>query len=215
MRVTVDIDIEHVSVSFGRRTVLDDVTATMRGGRLTALVGPSGSGKSTLLALAAGYLVPASGRVLVRSETFGTGAEPPHPGRVAWVPQGANALGARSVLDNVMLGALSEGVDLAGAARRARACLATVGLAERAGDAARELSGGELQRVAFARALVSRRATILADEPTASLDAASTREIVRLLRELRIDATVVVATHDPLVIEAADEIVDLREAHRG
>ncbi|MFB7888189.1 ATP-binding cassette domain-containing protein [Cellulosimicrobium cellulans] len=100
---------------------------------------------------------------------------------------------------------------LAGEAREtARAALDQVGLADRAGEQARRLSGGELQRVALARALASGKELILADEPSANLDAANTELVARILAGLVSHATIVVATHDPVLVAAADATVPLR-----
>lgn len=206
-----EIHIEDVSFRFGDREVLTDFTADIEAGRVTALVGPSGSGKSTLLGGIAGYVRPTTGRVTVSSGSRSR-REIPRPEHIGWVPQGANALAGRTVLDNVMIGVLSRGVGLREATGIARTALDKVSLGDRAASLARELSGGELQRIAFARALASGRPIILADEPTSSLDAANTRNIVDLLYALRSTATVVVATHDPALIDAAERCVNLREA---
>lgn len=204
-----EVHVENVSISFGDVHVISDFTASFAPGRVTALVGPSGSGKSTLLAAIAGFLTPASGRIVLRDTPDAVG-HAPRSGLVGWVSQGANALGSRTVHDNVMLGALGDGVDLDAASRLADDALAQVGLTHRARAAARTLSGGELQRTAFARALASRRPLVLADEPTSSLDAVATGTVIDLLRGLRSEATVIVATHDPAVIDAAQDRVDLR-----
>jgi ABC-type lipoprotein export system ATPase subunit len=135
---------------------------------------------------------------------------PPVAADVVWIPQGSNALPARTALDNAMLGAQARGDDRARSTDKARAALKQVGLLERAGSLARELSGGELQRLSFARALAASRSLVFADEPTASLDLANIRIIAGLLRRLSGQATIVVATHDPLLIEVADHVIDLR-----
>ena len=202
-----EVRVEGVSIHFGELQVMEDFSARFAPGRVTALVGPSGSGKSTLLAAIGGFITPNVGRVTLHDGDVVTG---PRPEAVGWVSQGANALGARTVHDNVMLGALGDGVDLDTASERAHSALAQVGLAQRSGAHARTLSGGELQRVAFARALASRRPLVLADEPTSSLDAAATTNIIELLRSLRSSATVIVATHDPAVIDAAQDRVHVR-----
>ena len=204
-----EVSVENVSISFGDVHVLTDLSASFAPGRVTALVGPSGSGKSTLLAAIAGFLAPTRGRIVLRPVPGADGHEP-RASLVGWVSQGANALGSRTVHDNVMLGALGDGVGLSDAVRLADDALAQVGLTHRARAAARTLSGGELQRTAFARALASRRPLVLADEPTSSLDAVATGTIIDLLRGLRSEATVIVATHDPALIEAAQDRVDLR-----
>lgn len=209
-----EVLVDSVSFVFGDRVVLDDFSTVLHPGQVGALVGPSGSGKSTLLNAVGGLVTPRAGSVTLRRVDDGT-VTGPSPELVAWVPQGANCLGARSALDNVMLGPLSGGQPLPVARRTAYDALGRVGLADRASSPARTLSGGELQRVSFARALASSKPIILADEPTSSLDAASTEVVAALLHSLSVDATVVVATHDPLLIEAATYAVDIRRRSRA
>lgn len=173
------------------------------------MIGPSGSGKTSLLSAMAGY------RQLDRGEIrFVTGRQhtPPTAEHVVWIPQGSNALPARTAIDNAMLGAQARGESFERAAEQARKALKQVGLLERADSLARQLSGGELQRLSFARALAASQSIVFADEPTASLDLANIRIIAGLLRQLSGKATIVVATHDPLLIDAADHVIDLRES---
>lgn len=209
------IEVRHASKSFGDITVLDEFSCEIKSGCVTALVGPSGSGKSTLLALLAGFQRLDSGQIMYRDLTGK--ARPPDPQLVAWVPQGSNALGARSALDNVMISALASGMTLESAAEVASNQLERVGLSELSGVAARRLSGGELQRVGFARALAARKPLVFADEPTSSLDAANTDQVAKLILSLRRSATIVVATHDPTLVESAEEVVEVRrrDVHRA
>lgn len=199
--------IEDGAVVFRGREVFAGFRGFFPAGTVSALVGPSGSGKSTVLNVLAGAQRLTRGAV---SLEIGASRRPPRMDDIAWVTQEAHLLRTRTVLDNTALGALSEGVDLAESRRRATEALDMVGMAEAAQLPARALSGGEKQRVTFARALASSRPIILADEPSASLDAANTRTIARLLAELRSSAIVVVATHDPLIMAAADVLVELR-----
>ena len=198
-------------LSFGDRRVLERVSARFETATVTALVGPSGSGKSTLLAVMAGYQRLDAGSVSFVDRN--SMRHQPNPALVAWVPQGANALGTRTVLDNVMIAPLSEGAGLDAAQATAEAALAAVGLLELAEARTRTLSGGELQRVSFARALATSKPLIFADEPSASLDAANTEVLADLLSKLRSRATLIVATHDPILIDAAEVIVHLRREH--
>lgn len=198
-------------LSFGDRRVLEGVDATFNNARVTALVGPSGSGKSTLLAVMAGYQRLDSGNVSFVNDDGEFTA--PDPALVAWVPQGANALGTRTALDNVMIAPLAEGRGLAASHTIAERALTDVGLLSRANAGARVLSGGELQRVSFARALATSKPLIFADEPSASLDAANTYVLAELLIGLRSRATIIVATHDPILINAAEAVVSLRSEH--
>lgn len=207
------IDVLSVSKSFGAKKVLERMTAHITGGSITALVGPSGVGKSTLLSIIGGSAKPDHGEVVVRHDGRD---QRPAPALVAWVPQGSNALPHRSTRDNAALGALSRGCTWDEAYAAGVIALERVGLEDLADRDARQLSGGELQRLAFARALCAERPIILADEPTANLDSANTVILTRLLKRLSGTSTVVVATHDPLVAEAADAVIDLRElARRG
>lgn len=202
------VDVNRAVKSFGSVVVLDEFSCTVESGKVTALVGPSGSGKSTLLAIMAGFQRLDAGSIFYRHNDGSL--EKPNSQRVAWVPQGANALGARSALDNVMLSAMAAGSPL----REASACalfqLEKVGLVDKAKVLAKHLSGGELQRVGFARALAAAKPIIFADEPTASLDAANTEKIAELLSSLKESSSLVVATHDPIVIQAAQEVIQMR-----
>ena len=203
------IEVRAATLRFGRRTVFDGFDAQFADGRVTALIGPSGSGKSSLLAAMAGYQRLAAGTIV------GIDAEGREvtmvPSMVAWVPQGLNALGARTAIENIMIGPLAEGADRETAHRRSAEALEAVGLADLGAALARTLSGGELQRVSFARALAAEKPVIFADEPSSSLDARNTARVAELLHTLRARATIVVATHDPLLIEAAENQVHLRE----
>lgn len=203
------VDVVDAAIRFGTTTVFSGFNAHFPPGRVTALVGPSGSGKSTLLAAISGYQSLSAGQILLR-DTPTSSPTRPDPARAAWVPQGSNALGRRSVLDNVAIAPLSAGASLREAHERAREALEVVGLGALLHQQARRLSGGELQRVALARALSSGRELILADEPSANLDAANTEVIAHILDGLTTQATIVVATHDPVLVDAAAGAVHLR-----
>lgn len=205
------VEVRSVSKSYADLVVLEEFSCIIRPGRVTALIGPSGSGKSTLLAAMAGFARIDSGEIMfVHADGR---RERPHPQSVAWVPQGANALGGRTAIDNVMVSALAAGADLSTAEGIAAEQLDRVGLAHRARTAARHLSGGELQRVGFARALAAAKPLIFADEPTSSLDAVNTDQIARLLLSLRESATIVVATHDAHLIASAQDVIEIRKDH--
>lgn len=203
------VSVTGAAIAFGDVTVFSGFTARFDEARVTALVGPSGSGKSSLLAAIAGYQPLAAGTITLHTD----GEDPPtgpSPDAVAWVPQGSNALGRRTVLDNVLIASLAAGLPRDEAAEVAIDALAQVGLADRLDEQARRLSGGELQRVAVARALASGKELILADEPSANLDAANTNELAATLHRLVTRATVVVATHDPILVSAAHTAVHMR-----
>ena len=201
------IRIAEAGKSYGRRVVFSGLSATFDQGEVTAVVGPSGAGKTTLLATMAGFERLDSGAVQMID---GDQVVPVRPRDVAWIPQGSNVVPARSVLENAMVGALARCASRSDARVRAYAALDAVGLAALASMKARTLSGGELQRACFARAIASGARCIFADEPSASLDAVSTEHLAKILREARFDAVVVVATHDPVVMSGADATLDLR-----
>lgn len=193
-----------VSKSYGRRRVLDNVCLSASAGTTVAFLGPSGSGKSTLLSVIGGSVPPDSGSV-----TF---SQPP---RIGWVFQSSPLLNRRTALDNAALGALSVGYRHTEARARAAAVLGVLGLAELSEQVAHRLSGGERQRVALARAICARASVILADEPTASLDADSRAAVCHsLTRAASSGAVVFIATHDPVVAGQADERVSLDRGAR-
>ena len=203
------VSVTGAAIAFGDFTVFSGFSARFEQGRVTALVGPSGSGKSSLLAAIAGYQPLAAGAIVLHASPEDP-PQAPSPHVVAWVPQGSNALGRRTVLDNVLIASLAAGRQREEAADIAVDALAQVGLADRVAEQARRLSGGELQRVAVARALASGKELILADEPSANLDAANTDELAATLHRLVTRATVIVATHDPLLVSAAHDAVHMR-----
>ncbi len=206
---TLRVEVHDAAISFGDVTVFAELSASFEAGRVTALVGPSGSGKSSLLAAIAGHQPLARGRIEIH---HGGDADPHRPSAalVAWVPQGSNALGRRNVLDNVLIASLADGLPMPRARAVALEALDQVGLAARAREQARHLSGGEQQRVALARALASGRPLVLADEPSANLDAANTDMVADILARIESRATIIVATHDPILVEAAAAAVQLR-----
>ena len=197
-------------------TALSSVSVTIRTGEFAAVVGPSGSGKSTLLAIAGTLERPTAGRVLVAG--LAVDGQPDHTlsavraRRIGFVFQQFFLIPSLSALDNVATGLLYRGVPARQRRRAAAAALAEVGLADRAGHRPAELSGGECQRVAIARALAGQPALILADEPTGSLDSATSAGVVALLAELnRRGATILVVTHNPEVAEVCGRVIKLRD----
>jgi ABC-type lipoprotein export system ATPase subunit len=173
------------------------VSAAVGPGDRVALTGRSGSGKSTLLHLLAGLDRPTTGTV----DWPDLGGRP--AGRIGIVFQGPSLLPALDAAENVALPLLLRGEDVSGSRQRALAALAGAGLAELAGKLPEELSGGQAQRVAVARVLASSPRLILADEPTAQLDAAHRDEVVRLLLAAAgaLGAGLVIATHDTRVAD--------------
>lgn len=193
------IEATELSIAYGERIVLQSLSLTIETGATLAVTGASGSGKSTLLAALAGLIRPTSGTVQ---------AHPPPTdllGAVCWVPQGSNSLPNRSALANVMIGGLASGLRRDEAHRLAHESLESVGLSDHVSALARTLSGGELQRVAVARAMCSQRPFIFADEPTGSLDKAASSDVAAALQVAANHGKgVVIATHDLAVASQAD-----------
>jgi putative ABC transport system ATP-binding protein len=180
---------------------LRGVTFDLGPGEFVALMGPSGCGKSTLLQLAGAMDRATAGRIEVGGEDLGALDDEAlarvRRDRIGFVFQFFNLLPTLDVAENVGLPALLRGARPAEAREYAMALLARVGLAGRAGHTPAELSGGEMQRAAVARALVNRPDLLLADEPTGSLDSAAGSAVIDLLAEVNRDlgVTVVIATH--------------------
>jgi putative ABC transport system ATP-binding protein len=215
------IVIEHLDHWYGegslRRQVLFDVSAEIRAGEIVILSGPSGSGKTTLLTLIGALRSTQAGslRVLDR-ELRGAGERVLTEVRrgIGYVFQAHNLLDALTAQQNVEMGLQLHGEwSPDERSKRARELLADVGLGPHAERHPRELSGGERQRVAIARALAAAPRILLADEPTASLDRETGREIVSLIQRLaRVhEVTVVLVTHDARILDAADRILSLED----
>ncbi|HET9888544.1 MAG TPA: ABC transporter ATP-binding protein [bacterium] len=201
----------------GRLEVLRGVSMNVRRAEVVAVVGPSGSGKSTLLHCVGGLDRPDSGRVRVSGidlQRLKNGELARVRNRqIGFVFQFHHLLPDFTALENVMLPALIAGSSQREAAARARELLSAVGIAERETHAPAELSGGEQQRVAVARALANAPAAVLADEPSGNLDTHTAADLHRLLFRLRDErgVTFLIATHDPSLARQADRILVIRD----
>jgi putative ABC transport system ATP-binding protein len=195
---------------YGSRTVLDGTSLEIAAGEVAAIVGESGTGKSTLLNLIAGLDLPDAGSVRVGGTDLATLSDDARTElrrvRLGFVFQSFLVLPHLSVLQNVELPLVLAGVAPAERVARARELLAAVGLGARAASMPRELSGGEMQRVAVARALVHRPVLVLADEPTGNLDPDTAGVVLdTLLAELRSrGAAGVIVTHSAAAAARAD-----------
>jgi ABC-type lipoprotein export system ATPase subunit len=205
------VEARRLTKRYGGVAAIERLDASFAAGRLTAVTGPSGSGKTTLLHLLAGLELPDEGEALVEgvdvTRLDRTGRAELRRTRVAYLGQTAGLtpfLGAR---ENVELA-----LELRGLARDGvEEALAAVGLAEHAERPVAELSAGQRERAALARALAVRPRVVLADEPTARLDGANALALGALLGDLArtTGAAVICATHDPLLIEQADDVLSL------
>jgi cell division transport system ATP-binding protein len=188
----------------GGQQALREVTFALQSGELAFITGRSGAGKSTLLKLIPAIERPSSGTVIVNGQNVGAlkrSAIPYLRRNVGLVFQDQKLLYDRSVFDNVVLPLAFSGHAPREAARRARAALDKVGLLGRERSNPIQLSGGEQQRVAIARAVVNRPALLVADEPTANLDAESAARIVEIFAAFnQVGVTVLIASHDQALI---------------
>jgi lipoprotein-releasing system ATP-binding protein len=208
---------KHYRTGTADLAVLKGVDLSIDRGEVVAVVGPSGVGKSTLLHILGGLDSPTGGRLFVDgTEVYKLtdDARARFRGRcVGFVFQFHHLLGDFTAEENVMLPLMIQGRDRREATREAARLLDRVGLSDRAGHLPSELSGGESQRVAVARALVARPALVLADEPSGNLDAARSSElhgmIWQLARELQ--QTFVIATHDSTLAGQADRILEMAD----
>jgi len=212
------LELKNVSRYYGegnaRVVALDHVSTVVERGAFLSIMGPSGSGKSTLLNVMGGVDRVSEGEILFDGERFDLLSEEEltafRRGRLAYVFQQYHLVPSLTVLENVMLPLVfrKSGVDTS----RARRVLDRVGLRHRASHRPSELSGGEQQRVAVARALVNDPALILADEPTGNLDQASGRQIMRLFMELNDEGrAIVMVTHNPELARCAKEMLELSD----
>lgn len=186
-------------------------------GQLTVISGHSGSGKSTLLTMLAGILTPTAGHVRVEGTDLYSLRDEERSrlrnARIGLVPQGNTALRALSVLDNVLLPSILYATDEAPAGR-ARELLDAVGLTDLADAKPTELSGGELRRMAIARALLMEPSIVLADEPTAGLDSANATAVLTLLRDAaNAGAAVLVVSHEADARHFADRGYTMEDGH--
>ena len=188
----------------GGQEALKDVSFALESGELAFLTGRSGAGKSTLLKLIPAIERPSAGSIVVNGQNVSAlkrAAMPYLRRNIGLVFQDQKLLYDRSVYDNVMLPLAFSGHAPKEAARRARAALDKVGLLAREKANPIQLSGGEQQRLAIARAVVNRPALLIADEPTANLDAESAARILDIFVEFnQVGVTVLIATHDQALV---------------
>lgn len=204
------LELNDVTVAFKdgqeMRTVLDHLEFTAKPGEMTFIVGESGSGKSTLLSVAAGLITPDSGTAKLNGEVVDNDVR---RDKIGMIFQQANLIAALNVRDQLLVTDHIRG--LRPRRDRAEELLATVGLEGLGDRRIGEMSGGQRQRVGIARALMGEPALLLADEPTAALDADRSQEIVTLLRQLTMERGIACGfvTHDRSLFESTDEVFEL------
>ncbi len=207
------VAVEGVGKSFGRVSALREVSMGVASGEAVAITGRSGSGKSTLLALIGGLEQPDDGRVLIDGRALWSEPRPARARRevVGFVFQRHLLLGALSARANVEVPLIGAGMHRSERRGRALSLLDEVGLADRAEHLPSELSGGESQRVAVARALANEPRLLLADEPTGALDSRTSERVLDLLFRLRdhLGMTLVIVSYDPSVGARADRTLAL------
>lgn len=207
---------ENVTRAYPRGPLaLDDVSVSIAAGEFVAVVGPSGSGKSTLLHLAAGLDRPDRGRIVVDGVDTTAVSERERirlrREKIGLVFQAFYTVPYLTAVENVMLAQdLHSLVD----EKEAREVLGRVGLAARSDALPSQLSGGELQRVCIARALINRPKLLLADEPTGNLDSQTSVDVMSVFQELNAQGiTVIMVTHEPDIARYCRRVVELRDGH--
>ena len=212
------IDVRKTYVLGHRRVeALRGVTLEMPGGGFVVLQGPSGSGKTTLLNLVGGIDHPTSGKILVEGRDITAWSDDDltrfRAKKLGFIFQNFNLIPVLSALENIEYPLLLQHVPRAEAKARALDMAEAVGLAGMGDQRPGELSGGQCQRVAIGRALVTCPALVIADEPTANLDAATVRAIIDLMHQMRdrTGTTFVISTHDPAIAAMAEMRLTLRD----
>jgi lipoprotein-releasing system ATP-binding protein len=208
---------ENITKSFGRLQVLKGVNLCIRKGEIVAIVGPSGAGKTTLLQIMGTLDSQDSGRLLFDSQPIAHLSDRQLSAfrnrNIGFVFQFHQLLPEFTALENVMIPALIGKEKLRSAEKRAKEILDFLKLSDRLHHKPAELSGGEKQRVAVARALMNKPVVILADEPSGSLDTRNKEQLHKLFFELRehMHQTFVIVTHDELLARLADRIIHLTD----
>jgi putative ABC transport system ATP-binding protein len=215
------IRIEHLVKTFktgsGSFTALDDITLSFTKGEFAGLVGPSGSGKTTLLNIIGSLDTPTSGLVEVLGQSVSTlthqQAARLRNFNIGFIFQTYNLLPVYTVFENVEFALLLQSRSADERKKAVMEALDWVGLTDKAKSRPAQLSGGESQRVSIARAMVKRPAIVLADEPSANLDARNSHNIVQTMKKLNAElkTTFIFSTHDEKVMQYLDRIVNLRD----
>ena len=196
---------------------IDDVSVDIHEGEFVALVGPSGSGKSTLLHLLGGLDKPTSGEIVVGGKNISSMNDRQlskfRNQTIGFVFQSFYLQPFLTLRRNIEVASMPQRMGRAERKLRIESLARQVGLYDRLSHRPHELSGGQIQRAAIARALLNRPAIILADEPTGNLDSANSRDIISLFQQIReqYHATIIIATHDNEIAAQADRAIALKD----
>ncbi len=209
------VQIENLRKEFGKVCALDGVSFEIQEGEWIAIMGPSGSGKTTLINILGGLDTPTGGRAIVDGVDVGrldeAGLTRFRAEKIGFVFQQFHLVAYLTALENVMLAQYFHSTT---DEREAQQALERVGLGDRLEHLPTQLSGGEQQRVAVARALINHPKLILADEPTGNLDEANEKIVLDLLRELHTEGrTILMVTHAPSIGSLADRRIDFSHGH--
>lgn len=199
--------------------VLKNVSLEVAQGEFVAIVGPSGAGKSTFLSIAGALLSPTEGEIAIGGTTLNSMSEKAltkvRLDKVGFIFQGANLIPYLSVRDQLLVIAELSGEKGSAAKERADKLLQELGLTARQNNYPESLSGGEKQRVAIARALMNDPDIILADEPTASLDASRGHKVVQMIADevKRKNKAAIMVTHDERVLDLVDRVIRIEDGY--
>ena len=203
--------------SFDTLEVLKDVDIQVKRGEIVSIVGPSGAGKTTLLQILGTLDQPNSGEIEVDNINFSKLSEKELAAfrnkHIGFIFQFHQLLPEFTALENVMIPALIAGVETRDANKKAKELIEYLGLSDRMEHKPAELSGGEKQRIAVARALINQPSLILADEPSGSLDSKNREELHKLLFDLRdkFGLTLVIVTHDKELALLSDRVIEMKD----
>lgn len=211
------IEAHDIHKSFGQLEVLKGIDFSADKAETVSIMGASGTGKSTLLQILGTLSTPDSGSLMIDGEDvlkLRSDALASFRGRkIGFVFQAHHLLPEFTALENVMIPALIAGTSASTAKAEALRLLGSLGLKDRASHKPAELSGGEQQRAAIARAIINRPSVLFADEPTGNLDSATKQEIHKVFFDLRdsIGQTIVIVTHDPQLASLCDRRLEMKD----